>query len=241
MRIARFMLTTAFGSLLLMAALAPNAGADDDRRRIDVTGKSDIRVAPDMAYLQLDVVTEDKDAAVARREADAITARALQILREAGLAEADIDTTGLSIAPQYRWLKDERSQELTGYRVSRNIAVRLLELDALGELVTSLSDTGINRMQQPRLGMRDEESVYRSVLAAAAENARERASVIAGSLGEELGPLLSASAQREPAPRPMLAERSLMAADAAPMSSGESYSAGYLTYAVSINASFSLQ
>ncbi|MFT4769011.1 MAG: hypothetical protein ACI8RN_002151 [Glaciecola sp.] len=234
--------TTTFAALLFVAMAAPNISfAEDLQRRIEVTGKSEVRVAPDMANLQLDVVTENLDAAVARREADAITATALQVLRDAGITNADIDTTGLSIAPQYRWLKDERTQELTGYRVSRNIAVRLLELDALGELVTTLSDTGINRMQSPRLGLQDEESVYRGVLAAAAENARERASVIASALGEELGPVISASTQREAAPRPMLAERALMASDSASASSGESYSAGYLSYSVSISAAFSLQ
>lgn len=242
MRTARPFFATTFTAVLFLAIATPLASfADDYQRRIEVTGKSEIRVAPDMAFLQLDVVTQNKDAAVARREADAVTAKALSVLREAGLADADIDTTGLSIAPQYRWLKDERTQELTGYRVSRNIAVRLLELDRLGELVTGLSDTGINRMQAPRLGLQDEESVYRNVLAAATANARQRAAVMASSLGEELGPVISASTQRESAPRPMLAERAMMAADSAPTSSGESYSAGYLSYAVTINAAFSLK
>lgn len=242
MQTARSFFATIFTAILFLALATPLVSfADDFQRRIEVTGKSEIRVAPDMAFLQLDVVTENKDAALARREADAITAKALGALRAAGLADADIDTTGLSIAPQYRWLKDERTQELTGYRVSRSIAVRLLELESLGELVTKLSDTGINRTQSPRLGLQDEESVYRGVLAAAAENARERASVIASSLGEELGPVMSVSTQRESAPRPMLAERAMMAADSAPASSGESYSAGYLSYAVTINAAFSLK
>lgn len=242
MKIARLFPGAAFAALLFVAITTATPGlADDDQRRIEVTGKSEIRVAPDMAHLLLDVVTENKDAVIARQEADAVTARALTALRDAGLADADIDTTGLAIAPQYRWLKDERAQQLTGYRVSRNIAVRLLDIDRLGELVTTLSDTGINRMQPPRLGLVDEESVYRGVLAAAAKNARDRASVLADSLGEELGPLLSASTQREYKPRPMLAERSLMAADAAPASPGDSYSAGHLSYTVSINAAFSLK
>lgn len=223
----------------LFTAVTP-ALANDAQRSIEVTGRSELRVAPDMASLQLDVLTENTDASIARRQADAITAEALKVLRTAGLADADIDTTGLQITPQYRWLKEERQQELTGYRVARNIQVRLLDLDSLGELIATLSDTGINRMNAPRLGLQDEEQVYRQVLAAAAANARERAEVIAVSLGEELGATLSASTQREYNNRPMLAERAMMAADAAPASSGESYSAGYLSYSVTIQATFSL-
>ncbi|MDP5053150.1 MAG: SIMPL domain-containing protein [Congregibacter sp.] len=231
----------AVAAFLSLASITPGVLADELQRLIEVTGKSERRVAPDMAFLQLDVVTENTDAAVARREADAITARALKALRAAGLADADIDTTGLTIAPQYRWLKDDRTQELTGYRVSRNIEVRLLDLASLGELVITLTDTGINGMQAPRLGLQDEESVYREVLAAAAENARDRATVIASALGEQLGPVVTASTQFESAPRPMFAERAMMMADSAPASAAESYSAAYLSYAVTMSATFSLQ
>jgi len=229
--------------LLFLASLAgaPTlALANDVHRSVEVTGKAERRVAPDMAVLKLYVLSENAEAAVARREADAVTANALKALRAAGLANADIDTTGLQIAPQYRWLKDARQQELTGYRVTRSIEVRLLDLDALGELLVTLSDTGINRMDSPSLGLQDEERVFQEALAAAAANARERAEVIAVALGAKLGEVVSASTQRGYPERPMLAERAMMAADAAPSSSAESYSAGHVTYSVTINASFSL-
>ncbi|EAQ99158.2 SIMPL domain-containing protein [Congregibacter litoralis] len=235
------MLATCLAPLLLGAALLPQLShADDSARQIAVTGKAEHRVAPDMAVLQLGVMTEDKDAAVARREADAIVNRALAVLRDAQLAEADIDTTGLTISPQYRWLPDVRKQELTGYRATRNIEVRLLDLDALGVLVTQLTDAGINRMQSPQLGLQDEEQVYQEVLAAAAQNARARAEVLAEALGEDLGPLLSLSTERAPLPRPVRAERMMMAADAAPAAPEESYSPGYLNYSVTLNASFEI-
>ncbi|WOJ95920.1 SIMPL domain-containing protein [Congregibacter brevis] len=235
-----FLASTCATLILSLAAVSNIAHAEDESRHIAVSGKSERRVAPDMAHLQLDVVTENADAASARREADAITGRALAVLREAGLADADIDSTGLSISPQFRWLKDERKQELTGYRVSRSIEVRLLNLEALGELVTTLTDTGINRMQAPRLGLQDEEALYQELLAAAAENARERADVIAAALGETRGPVISINTERVSTPRPMRAERMMMAADAAAPAPSESYSAGHLSYSVNVNAAFSL-
>jgi uncharacterized protein YggE len=74
-----------------------------------------------------------------------------------------------------------------GYRVSRSIDARLLDLDKLGPLLVALSESGVNSMRPPRLGLVDEESVYREVLEAAVRNARERAGVIAAALGEESG------------------------------------------------------
>ncbi|WP_439101917.1 SIMPL domain-containing protein [Congregibacter sp.] len=234
-------LITAFAPLMLGAALLPQLShADEAERQIAVTGKAERRVAPDMAVLQLGVMSENADAAVARREADDIINRALSVLRDAKLADADIDTTGLTISPQYRWLPDVRKQELTGYRATRNIEVRLLDLDALGVLVTELTDAGINRMQSPRLGLQDEEQVYQEVLAAAAQNARARAEVLANALGEDLGSVVSLSTERAPAPQPMRAERMMMAADVSPAPPEESYSPGYLQYSVTLNATFEL-
>jgi uncharacterized protein YggE len=154
---------------LTLPALADQNGPV---RSISVSGEAERRVAPDMATLSMNVVTEAEDAAQARREADAVTARALALLQSAGIDDSDIDTTGLAVNPQFRWLKEEDRQQLTGYQVSRSIEVRLLELDKLGELLIGLSESGVNRIQPPRLGLVNEESTYQAVLAAAADNAR---------------------------------------------------------------------
>jgi uncharacterized protein YggE len=217
------------------------AQADASVRSISVAGEAERRVAPDMAELRVEVVTEGENAADARAEADGITTRALAVLRGAGISDRDIDTTGLSVSPQFRWLKEEGRQQLTGYRVSRSIELRLLELDRLGDVLIQLNDAGINQMQTPRLGLQNEEMVYQEVLAAAAENARVRAQTVAEALGEELGAVLSVSTQREPAPRPMAMERVMMAADTAAPSPADSYASAYLRYRVSLNASFMLQ
>ena len=83
--------------------------------------------------------------------------------------------------------------------------------------------------------------MYREVLEAAVRNARERAGVIAAALGEELGATLSISTQQPVMPRPIAQERMLMAADAAPAAAANSYESGYLTYSVTLSASFALR
>ncbi len=232
------------GSLLLAATFTlgafPTLAENHAPRSISVVGEAEQRVAPDMAMLSLEVVTEDVNAAVARREADATTAKALKLMEKLGIAKKDIDSTGLNVAPQYQWLKEQRKQELTGYRVTRTMEVRLLDLDRLGELITALSDAGVNRIQAPRLGLQNREAIYRQVLAAASANARERAAVIADTLDETLGPVLSVSVYETPVPKPMGMERmAMMTADEASMSpQAESYQSGYLSYRLQVSVSF---
>jgi uncharacterized protein YggE len=221
-------------------ALAPASHADDDVRSIQISGEAERRIAPDMALLLMEVVSESPDSAVARREADGITAAVLKVLRNHGIESPDIDSSALSIQPQYRWIKNEQRQELVSYRVSRGIDVRLLDLDKLGVVLEAVSESGINSMQPPRLGLVDEESVYREVLEAAVRNARERAAVIANALDEDLGDTLSISTHRSPVPRPMAQERMMMAAADSAAAPGSSYESGYLTYSVTLTASFAL-
>ena len=234
----------AFAVLFLgVAALlfaAGSAHADTPPRAITVQGKAERRVAPDMATLQLQVQTEGLEAASARREADALTLQALEILRGAGVAEEDVDSTGLSINPQYRWLKDEQRQQLTGYRVSRTVTARVMDLEQLGPLLVALSDGGVNRVQPPRLGVADDEAVQRELMAAAALNARERAQAIASALGEDLGEVLSVTVGGGPGPAPMPVARMAMADSVESASPGESYSAGLITFRVQVSAAFAL-
>jgi uncharacterized protein YggE len=206
-----------------------------------VTGVAERRVAPDMATLRLQVVAESPDAVTAREQADAGMARVIAVLRAAGIGDDDVDSTGLAIAPQYRWLQETREQQLSGYQVTRSALVRVLALDGLGPLLQQLSEAGVNRMQPPQLGLQDEEGIHRELLAAAVRSARERAAVAAGALGETLGPVvaLDTGAALPAPPRPM--ERMVMSADAASGAASDSYSAGLLDYRVSVSASFALR
>ena len=232
-------------ALAICAALllvTGTARADDAARAVTVQGEAERRVAPDMATLRVDVQTEGLEPATARREADELTAAALAILQQYAIADADIDSTGLSINPQYRWLKNEQRQQLTGYRVSRTISVRVLELDNLGPLLVALSDGGVSRVQPPRLSVADDESIQRELMAAATLNARERATAIAAALGEEIGEVLTVNTTGETRHVAVPMARMAMAAESADMTAGaDSYTAGHITFSASVIASFALE
>ena len=231
-------------ALLLLGALLLGAStlqAAPERRQIHVSGEAERRVAPDMATLRLQVLSEDRSPATARASVNEILRDVLRTLRAAGIEDEDIDSTGLSIEPQYRWLQETREQQLSAYRVTRSVVVRVLELEELGSLIEALSEAGVNRMQPPLLGLRDEEQVYREVLVEAVVNARERAAAMAAALGETLGEVIAISAANVQLPRPQFraADQQVMMAEAA-RGAAETYKAGDLSYRVHITAQFTL-
>ena len=100
---------------------------------------------------------------------------------------------------------------------------------------------GVNRIDEPRMGLQDDESVYQQLLSEASRNARDRAQAIASTLGEELGQVLHVSTHEVAVPRPMVMERAMMAADASTSAASESYQTGHISYRVTVSASFALR
>ncbi|MEM1402212.1 MAG: SIMPL domain-containing protein [Pseudomonadota bacterium] len=228
--------------LVPLFVLSGAAWADSDlQRSVKVSGEAEIRVAPDMATVSAEIVVESQSVDDARGEANDVTARALSELERLGIDRSDIDSTSLSIQPQYEWQKDERRQLLRGYRVVRQLKVRVTQLEQLGTILETLAEAGINRVQPPRLSLMDEEAVHQQVLAAAATNARDRAAVITAALGADLGEVLTISTEQSRIPQRMYARAAAMEEMAMDSGAAQTYQAGDLTYRVVIAAEFALR
>ncbi|MGZ2475484.1 uncharacterized protein YggE [Sinorhizobium medicae] len=116
---------------------------------IKVSGEGRSTTAPDMAVLQLSVV---KDAKTAREALDAnnkAMADVLSALKQAGIAERDLQTSGFSINPQYHYPQNNdggnRPPELVGYQVVNGVGVRVRDLGQLGEILDKSVSLGVNQ------------------------------------------------------------------------------------------------
>ena len=131
---------------LLMAALmaggAACAGPEESPRRLTVTGSGSVSVAPEIALLATSVMHQDADVTEAQKRADAAVARYLAAARKLGVADADLQASGASIHPQFEWDKTRRAQELVGYRVTREVSLRIRQLDRLGSFLRAAVDAG---------------------------------------------------------------------------------------------------
>ena len=84
-------------------------------------------------------------------------AEVLRVLQEAGVADTDIRTTGVSVQPLISYPKDgDRTPRVTGYSVSNQVAVQLTDPAKLGELLDKLVAAGANQISEVRFGFADE-------------------------------------------------------------------------------------
>lgn len=225
---------------LILVAAAANATADDapDARTVSTSGQARILTVPDMATIRMGVQARRPSVAEARDEVSAVVERFLQLAREMGIPENRLATASSQVNPDYQWNPQSRERKLLGYVVTRHITVDLRDLDKLGALMERALAVGVNEVSPPSFSSSRRDEIEREALAAAADDAKLRAAVLAESLDAGLGPVrnIQSHGRVEPMPTPRF---EMMAADAG--SGGEqTYRPGEIVITASVSATFDL-
>ena len=225
--------------LIAAAALlvATPAAADDATKPTTLTVSVEGRVdrAPDVADLSGGVVTQAPTAAAAlATNAQRMTA-VVAAVRRAGVAERDIQTSGLSLSPQYRY-GDNQPPVLTGYQVSNTVALHVRALADAGRLVDALVAAGANQINGPTFRVDAADAALDAARANAVATARARADLYARAAGLHIKRIRSISesgGMAEP-PRPMMMSMRAKGAESTPIAPGE------VTLAVTVTVEFEL-
>ena len=214
-------------SLPAAALAAPAMAQPAAPRTIVVSGDGEATAAPDMATLTIGVQTEAKTAAEALSQNAARMDAAIKKLKQRGVDEKDIQTSGLSVSPQYDYDSSRPRSEprITGYMASNNVVVKLRKLDKAGSIIDDAISGGANSMSGLSFGFADLSPLLKEARRNAVKDARERAELYADAAGVKLGPVLRISDTFDVQPGPMpYAEVAAMDAKVAstPVSVGES-------------------
>ena len=185
-------------SILVVAALALSAcGAVPvqsavqtvEGRTLSINGTGSVYVTPDMANINLGVLTEGDVVKDATTESNRVIERIREVLAEYGVQEADVQTTNFSVYPYNDFGFEGGEQAPTRYRVDNSVNVRVRDISKLGEILDAVIEAGANSIYGIQFGVSDQESAYNQAMEAAVENAAERAEALAAASGTELGEL----------------------------------------------------
>lgn len=213
---------TILGSALAAAAvLAPAAAQAQTEKsgisgtRLDVSAHGDVRRVPDVAVISAGVVTNATDAAGAMQENANRMSRVLAALKRAGVADKDVSTSSISLAPQYRYVENQ-APIVVGYQASNQVTVRFRDIAKSGTILDALVKQGSNQINGPTLTIDKPEAAQDEARVAAIKAARARADLYANALGMKVKRIVSISESDgySGGPVPMLAMRSMDAAAA---------------------------
>src|SRR5947209_4185062 len=110
---------------------------------ITVSGEASVSVAPDTAQIDAGIASDGKTAREASEATNAAMGKVLLALKGAGIAEADYQTSRLSLQPQYAPNRSGPSPVI-GYRASNRVTVRLREVAKLAGVIDTLVGAGAN-------------------------------------------------------------------------------------------------
>jgi uncharacterized protein len=169
--------TLAFGCLFSVASLAQaqqemptlqisQMSINREMPLIDLTVLSSSETPPDVAVFSTGVESK----ALKAREAIRLNAEKMQAvmtqLKAQGVAEADIQTSGLSLTKEYTYLASGKTR-FKGYLVNNSVTVKLRDLSKLGDMLDLLATQGSNEFSGPDFDLEND--------AAASTAARDKA------------------------------------------------------------------
>ena len=201
--------------LTLLALLALPLHADDEPSYIAVTANGYVEAVPDILALDVTVLATGSDVGALQKEVEKTTRLVVKAARKQGVDKEDIDSSRISVQPDYSWLEGKRVYR--GQQVQRSISLVLREPGYYGALLQALSALDLDRIGQPRADHSDLEALQMQAMDKALEAGLRKAKRIADTLDVDLGDVLRVEelgSHRSPAPHMMMAEAA--AADAAP-------------------------
>lgn len=198
---------------------------------ISVVGNGMISAAPDLAIAELGVEVLGQSVAIARDAAATSMQAIVGSLRDHGLGNAELNTTGYSISPEYDHRNDRR---LRGYRVATAVQARIAAIDAVGDIIdNALAAGGDNTVVRSlRFAHQDDDALAAAARSLAWEDARAKAGQLAELAGLALGPAVAISEQQGHAPGPVPRMVTMEAAAGTPIEAGE------LSVAITIQVDF---
>ncbi len=206
--------------------------------RLDISATGEVTRVPDVAIISTGVVTRAPTATGAIRQNATRMERVRSALRQAGVADKDIQTSSLSLNPEYHY-EQNKAPRLTGYQASNQVSVRFRDIGDTGKILDALVAEGANQISGPSLTIDKPEEALDEARLKAIANGRARADLYARALGMRVVRLLSVSeggGYAVPPPMPMYAR-----AEAASMDAQTKIDPGEQKVQVGVNMSFELQ
>lgn len=182
-------------------------------RTLALSASSDMKVAPNVAYLTVGVTTQH---AVAK-EAVAQNAQKMKSVVDAlqknmGIG-GKVQTGNFQVSPTYRYDESTRKNVMTGYEVNNQVSIETTHLDTMGQLIDVTITAGASQIQSLQFGRTDMDALTTQATVAAIQKAKDDAAKMAAGAGVSLGNILAISTGNMPQPPgPLFKEMRMMAA-----------------------------
>jgi len=200
----------AFGVTTMAACAQDNTAGytvPADATLLSVSAQAEAKRVPDVATISAGVVTQAADANAAMRANAVQMDKVMAAIKAAGIAERDIQTSGINLNPQYKYVENQEPT-ITGYQANNTVNLKVRDIGKLGKVLDALVASGANQVNGPSFEIDQPEEAYDEARRGALEKAQARAAMYAKTLGLRVRRIVSISEGagfQPPRPMPMMA------------------------------------
>jgi uncharacterized protein len=187
---------------------------------ITVSGGAAVSVAPDEAEIEAGVTSDAKTAREASDANNAAMGKLLLALKAANIDEKDIQTSRLSLQPQYPPNRPGPSP-VVGYRAANRVTVRLHDIRKVASTIDMLVGAGATDIGGIGFSVSNASKLLDDARENAVADARRKAEIYAKAAGVTLGAPLDIAEQGAPGPMPFRKLAAGMAMSPTPVAQGE--------------------
>jgi uncharacterized protein len=232
----------AAAAMALALATAPARAQNDFPPAISVTGEASISVPPDLAEIDAGVATDGKTAREASDANNAAMAKVMQALKAASIDDKDVQTSRLSLQPQYASNRPGSNlsgvNQITGYRASNRVTIKLRDTGRVAGVIDTLVGAGANDVGNINFMVEHPSKLLDDAREKALADARRKAEIYAKAAGVALGAPLSIS-EGGGSFAPVFRAKTMM--PAAAMAVAPPVAQGEETLSVSVNVTWAIK
>jgi len=189
-----------------------------------------------MATLDFSISLLEKETLKARQAVDARVAAFVNALEAAGFKRQDLVAGNLQLSPEYVYT-DNQKPKPNGYRATREVSVRLYQLERVSQIIDVALKAGLESVQRIQYGVRDETRYLNQVRQQAIEDSKSKANELAKAYTMTLGKIYSIQ-YNTTTPQPPMVMGKMMMAEAAP---ADSYIADDIRFSDNVSVVFNLE
>lgn len=181
-----------------------------ETQQISVSGEGKVAVKPDIAMLNVSIVTEAKKIKDTQLDNTRLSGSVIGFLKEKKVEEKDIKSVNYSIYPQYNYYDTpvcmaypcppRRPPEVVSYQVRHSLEIKIRDLDKVDDLLDGVVTAGATEVGSVSFTVDNEEKVQADARKKAIEDAKAKAEVLARDLGVRLGKIVGFSESGGPFP-----------------------------------------
>ena len=184
------------GAAFLLLPAMPACADQTQPHTIAVQGEAEMRLAPDLATIEVGVITQGTVVADVLAENSAKMSRVIEALRSLGIPDADIHTSTFDIQPRYEkqiqgQYDEEALRPIVGYLVSNKATVTVTDMTKIAKIIDDTVRAGANASGRVGFRVKNLTQYMDKARVAAMDAAHHKAEVLTAAAHVGLGQALS--------------------------------------------------